>query len=166
VEALALRESARGSYDTRQPMSTDPLQSPAAPDPMIPQALPRLFLPRDVRVVRSGDFERAWKQGSRARGDVLLVVVAANGTTRARYGLSVGKKVWKGAVQRNRVRRIFREAFRLTRHQLPAGFDYILVPAAAKLRPELTATCRELERLGRKAVARHGDKLAAGSAPP
>jgi len=142
-------------------MKVDP-QPPAAPT--TPGA-PRLFLPRETRVVRGADFERAWKQGSRARGDVLLVVAAPNGLGLARYGLSVGKKVWKGAVQRNRVRRIFREAFRLTRQGLPAGFDYILVPAAPKLRPQLEATCRELVRLGPKAVARLAARSAEGKEP-
>ena len=85
---------------------------------------------------------------------MLLVVAVANGTALSRVGLSVGKKVWKRAVDRNRVRRIFREAFRLTRHELPPGHDYILVPAAEKLRPALQATCRELARLAPKAVAR------------
>lgn len=144
-------------------MNVDPPESAAS----LPAELanPRLFLPRETRVVRMGDFERAWKMGSRARGDILLVVAAANGLTLARYGLSVGKKVWKGAVQRNRVRRIFREAFRLTRHQLTPGFDYILVPAAPKLEPELAATCRELRRLGPKAAARSLIKNNPGSAP-
>ena len=135
-------------------MKVDPpkLDSPA------PLAAARLFLPRETRVVSQRDFERAWKTGSRARGDVLVVVAVANGTPWARYGLSVGKKVWKGAVDRNRVRRIFREAFRLTRQQLPVGHDFILVPAAPKLRPTLEATCRELAKLGPKAVARLREK--------
>lgn len=142
-------------------MNVDPPQpdASAAPKPL------RLFLPRETRMVRKSDFERAWKNGSRARGDVLLVVVVANGTPWARIGLSVGKKVWKRAVDRNRVRRIFREAFRLTRHELPVGHDYILVPAAPKLRPELEATRRELGRLGPKAVARLQAKLAEGIVP-
>jgi ribonuclease P protein component len=126
---------------------------------------PRLTLPRTARVTRTSDFDRAWKQGSRARGDVLLVVARPNGTPFARIGLSVGKKVWKRAVDRNRVRRIFREAFRLTRHDLPPGHDYILVPAAPKLEPTLEATCRELARLGRKAVARLAEKARNGAPP-
>lgn len=143
------------------PMEVDPQQPASRPT----KAAQRLFLPRETRVVRAADFERAWKQGSRARGDLLLVVAAPNGKTLARYGLSVGKKVWKGAVPRNRVRRIFREAFRLTRHALPPGFDYILVPAAPKLCPELAATCRELGRLGPKAVARWANKAPEGKSP-
>ncbi len=142
-------------------MKVDPLE----PEPDSPTKPARLFLPRETRVVRKSDFERAWKAGSRARGDVLLVVAAANGMPLARIGLSVGKKVWKRAVDRNRVRRLFREAFRLTRHELPAGHDFILVPAS-NTKPTLEAVRRELARLGPKAVARLKAKAAEGVTPP
>jgi len=139
-------------------MKTDPPKADAAP----PQ---RMFLPRETRVVRAGDFERAWKRGSRARGDVLLVVAVANEQALARLGLSVGKKVWKRAVDRNRARRVFREAFRLERHGLPAGHDYILAPAS-NAPPALAAARRELARLAPKAVARLNAKAGGKGAAP
>jgi ribonuclease P protein component len=142
-------------------MKVDPLQPDSGP----PATPARLFLPRETRVVRKSDFERAWKHGSRARGEKLLVVAAENGLPLARIGLSVGKKVWKRAVDRNRARRLFREAFRLTRHELPAGHDYILVPASNQ-KPTLDAVKRELARLGPKAVARLKAKSAEGATPP
>ena len=36
-------------------------------------------------------------------------------------------------MQRNRVRRVFREAFRLSQHDLPSGFDFVLIPARPRL---------------------------------
>jgi ribonuclease P protein component len=89
--------------------------------------VPRPFAhPRSRRIVSKIDFERAFRQGSRARGAILLVVARENELGETRLGLSVGKSIWKGAVQRNRVRRIFREAFRLSYPELPAGFDLVL----------------------------------------
>lgn len=44
----------------------------------------------------------------------------------ARLGISVPKRVAAHAVERNRIRRIARESFRLLRPQLPDG-DYVLV---------------------------------------
>ncbi|HUR27159.1 MAG TPA: ribonuclease P protein component [Planctomycetota bacterium] len=134
------------------------------PDPPATSAPVRLFLPRETRVVKQSDFERAWKHGSRARGDALLVVAVPNELALARIGLSVGKKFWKRAVDRNRARRIFREAFRLTRHELPAGHDYILVPAS-NAEPTLAGARRDLLRLAPKAVQRSQEKRA-GGAPP
>ncbi|MEL6715565.1 MAG: ribonuclease P protein component, partial [Planctomycetota bacterium] len=63
---------------------------------------------------------------------------------------------WKSAVKRNRVRRVFREAFRLSAPELPP-LDLVLVPAAKKLRPNTRETQRELVRLAEK-VARRLDE--------
>lgn len=116
----------------------------------------RLPFLRSMRLVRGGDFARVFAEGGRARGALLLVVVRENGLGTNRLGLSVGRAIWKSAVRRNRVRRIFREAFRLSYRELPAGFDYVLVPARPKLDPALDATCAELVRLAVEARARIG----------
>lgn len=55
----------------------------------------------------------------------------ANGLGYSRFGLVVGRK-HGGAVERNRVRRRLREAFRLCRLQLPVGFDIAAAPHAGK----------------------------------
>lgn len=131
-----------------------------------------LGFPRRLRLVRGADFQRAYKTGSRARGDLLLVVACPNGLDHARLGLSVGKAIWKHAVRRNRLRRQFREAFRLEQHALPAGFDLVLVPAAPRLEPELPALRSELVRLAARAAGRAAERAArnapgeASAAPP
>lgn len=122
----------------------------------------RLRFTRAHRVVRKGDFERAYKQGSRARGDLLVVVACPNGLAHPRLGLSVGKAIWKGAVQRNRLRRMFREAFRLEQHDLPQDCDLVLIPGQPKLEPEMTALRAELVKLARKAALRARER---GTAP-
>ena len=103
-----------------------------------------LSYPRHLRLVLKSDFERVYREGTRMRGATMLVVGARNGLEHPRLGLSVGKTIWKSAVARNRVRRIFRESFRLSQKELPAGFDLILIPGRPKLEPELAATCAEL----------------------
>ena len=103
---------------------------------------------------RSADFRRAYAEGVRARGSTLLVVVRPNGLDVSRYGLSIGKRVWKRAVRRNRVRRIFREAFRLSRSELPAGLDVVMIAAEPHLEPGLEETRRELVALATRAWRR------------
>ena len=115
--------------------------------------MPRpLSYPRHLRLVRKNDFERVYREGLRARGATLLVVGAPNGLPHPRLGLSVGKAIWKGAVQRNRVRRIFREAFRLSYPELPVGVDIVMIPAAPRLDPSLAQVSGELVRLAKQAV--------------
>lgn len=54
-----------------------------------------------------------------------------------RLGISVGRKVG-GAVERNRVKRLLRDAFWASVGRLPAGYDFVIVarPAAGALAAE------------------------------
>ncbi|MCA8980281.1 MAG: ribonuclease P protein component [Planctomycetes bacterium] len=113
-----------------------------------------------MRISSPLDFARAFRRGSRARGSTLVVVVHENGLDHARLGLSIGKVVWKSAVKRNRVRRIFREAFRLEYAQLPAGHDLVLIAAEKRLEPTLEETRLELVKLARKAQRRLAERRA------
>ncbi len=83
----------------------------------------------------------------------LVVFGHANGLSHPRLGLSVSRKVG-GAVVRNRWKRLLREAFRLTRPQLPAGIDLIVIPRAG-IEPTLPALIESLPRL----AGRLGKKL-------
>lgn len=62
-----------------------------------------------------------------AADGVLVVYAGPNELGISRMGLSVGKRNGN-AVRRNRIRRLLREAFRLSQHEIPAGFDYVLIP--------------------------------------
>jgi len=126
---------------------------PETPGPPGPQA--RLRLPRLKRLARSRDFARVYREGNRARGKLMTVAVVDNGLEVTRMGLSVGRSVWRRAVQRNRVRRLFREAFRLSYPELPVGLDLVMIGSVPRVEPELEATRRELVALARKACERH-----------
>lgn len=111
-----------------------------------------------MRIARGRDFQRAYRQGSRAKGTFMTVALVANGLGITRIGLSVGKRVWKHAVSRNRVRRVFREAFRLSYGELPEGVDLVLIGSTPRLRPRLEPTRRELVQLAAKALRRYREK--------
>jgi len=84
------------------------------------------------RLSRSADFERVYRQGRSHSNRLLVLHVFPRGDAEpARLGLSVSRKVG-GAVERNRVKRLLREAFRLEDPKLRRGLD--LVVAA---RPDL-----------------------------
>lgn len=102
----------------------------------------------------SSDFARVYKRGRRARGAFLAVVVLENELGRTRMGLSVSKRHARHAVDRNRVRRLFREAFRLERERLPAGLDLVLIAGDPGRPPTLEALRAELVQLALRAQAK------------
>ena len=57
-------------------------------------------------------------------GRGFALVCLANESSTSRLGISVHRKI-RGAVKRNRIKRIIRESFRLEREQYPAGADIV-----------------------------------------
>ena len=105
--------------------------------------------------LRSGrDFERVYALKCKAADGVLLLFAARNDfpSTPTRIGLSVSKK-HGGAVDRNRLKRWLREAFRLEQHRFPAGLDLIAIPLAAD-RASLSAYRQSLIGLVKRLMKR------------
>ncbi|HEY2159708.1 MAG TPA: ribonuclease P protein component [Solirubrobacteraceae bacterium] len=89
-----------------------------------PGARPR---PGRARLSRSGDFDRVFRQGrSHAGRELVLYVFPRRAEGPPRLGLSVSRKVG-GAVERNRVKRMLREAFAVEGARLPPGTDAVVV---------------------------------------
>jgi ribonuclease P protein component len=88
-----------------------------------------------ARLSRSADFERVYRRGrSTANRHLVLYAFPNDSTGRPRLGLSVSRKVG-GAVERNRVKRLLREAFAQAEPELCEGQDVVVVarPAAGEL---------------------------------
>jgi ribonuclease P protein component len=94
---------------------------------------------RRGRLSRSADFDRVYREGRSHATRHLVLYAFPRGETAGdpRLGVSVGRKVG-GAVERNRVKRLLREAFWVVAPQLPPGHDFVLVA-----RPEAGALARE-----------------------
>lgn len=113
----------------------------------------RADLPAVGRVTAQRDFKRAYQRGLRAGGHwISVVVLTRHDDARSRLGVSVSKD-HGGAVRRNKLKRLLREAFRLTRAQLPNGLDIVLIPRQREQNFPLAALLDELPRLVHKACA-------------
>lgn len=115
--------------------------------------------PRNFRIRRQADFDRAYQARLFAADDVLVVNACPTDLPHPRLGLSVSKKVGN-AVTRNRWKRLIREAFRLVQAELPGGVDLVVRPQKGAAEPELAAIQDSLVGLARR-VARKIERAAA-----
>jgi ribonuclease P protein component len=96
-------------------------------------------------LLRPADFQRVFARRRSVSDDSLIVYACENDLPHLRLGLSVSRKVGP-AVVRNRLRRLYREAFRLTRADMPTGLDLVIVPRGKQL-PALEELKKSLPRL-------------------
>lgn len=85
---------------------------------------------RLVRLRHRTDFERVRALGQSWRHPLLILLVCQNDQTVSRIGVIAGRKMG-GAVERNRARRLLREAARLAYDRLAPGWDIVLIARRA-----------------------------------
>jgi ribonuclease P protein component len=103
-----------------------------------------LRFPKRMRLLRAAEFDRVFKARQSAARPWFILYGAANEVGAPRLGLTVSRKVGN-AVERNRWKRLLREAFRLSQQKLPS-LDFVVVarsPAPPSL-DELRAALLEM----------------------
>ncbi|MGX9364938.1 ribonuclease P protein component [Desulfoplanes sp. PS50] len=88
----------------------------------------RLAFPKTYHLIRRSQFEACYSRGRRYfTSHFILFVHHREDNGPWRLGLAVSKKVGN-SVQRNRIKRVVREFFRLHQDRIPSGIDYVVIP--------------------------------------
>jgi ribonuclease P protein component len=98
-------------------------------------------LPKKLHLRSKRDYDAVFDARTRESRGPLSVGARPNDLGHSRFGMSVSRKVGT-AVRRNRIRRLLRESFRLMQHDLPCGYDLVVV-----VRPHEPLLLAEYQRL-------------------
>jgi len=108
-----------------------------------------LRLPPERRMRRPAEFKRAYSSGKRLGNEFFTVNAQPNDLGCARLGMSIAARILRRAVDRNRLRRLIRESFRVHQLQLPA-VDIVIGVRAGVLAADNARLRSALERLWQK----------------
>ena len=87
----------------------------------------RESFPRRLRLTRASEFQQVFKNNTRYADKCLTILVGNKKGDRPRLGFAIARKQIPRAVQRNRLKRLFRESFRKAQNRLPARDLVIMV---------------------------------------
>ncbi len=81
---------------------------------------------KEERICHRSDFLRIFQKGAKYQSVHFRASICPNNLSYRRLGITVGKQVGS-AVERNRLKRLIREFFRLNRDTLPGSSDLVIV---------------------------------------
>ena len=107
-----------------------------------------------VSLKKNNEFRTIYKKGRYKAGKYLVMYVMPNKKDINRIGITTGKR-FGNSVQRNRMKRIIRESYRLSRDRMKMGYDIIFMARASerkadspnrKLKAVSIPTYKEIEK--------------------
>lgn len=111
--------------------------------------------PRSARLLTGKDYGLVFRRNRRYTDRYWTILVTCTSSSDARLGLAIAKKRAKRAVDRNRLKRIAREAFRHHRSSLP-GHQLVVMNRDAAATAEPAALRQAMDRL-LSTMARHAE---------
>jgi len=85
------------------------------------------MLPRNYKLKKKNDFKGVFEKGRYFQGKFIKIKFLKNDLESSRFGLMVGLKVSKKAVERNKIKRWLEESIQSNLEKIKNGFDVIIM---------------------------------------
>ncbi|MES9900474.1 MAG: ribonuclease P protein component [Sedimenticola sp.] len=113
---------------------------------------------RTLRLLTPAEFKQVFQRSERCSDRYFTILYRPNALAHPRLGMAIAKKNLKRAVDRNLVKRLVREEFRLNRSGL-SGFDLVVMCKRGLPTSNKTLLKSSLERLIGKLVATQPERI-------
>ncbi|MGC9976101.1 MAG: ribonuclease P protein component [Syntrophales bacterium] len=101
------------------------------------------FFGKQVRISKKRDYLTVYQHGVRSHSEHFTIVVCKNEMGISRLGITVSKKVGS-AVERNRIKRLVREFFRLNSSRVSTPQDVVIIAKRNITKLAYQDVCTEL----------------------
>ena len=148
--------------DQERPRS---IEAPQGKGPQTPdgQALLGFSLPKEARLRKRAEFQRVYEHGKRIEGRFMTVFILPGAGSLHRVGITATKKaIGNRSHDRNRAKRLLREAFRLSRNEIDAigvKLDWVLNARRNILKSKLAGPLEDLRAIAAKVKAKEAELL-------
>jgi ribonuclease P protein component len=109
------------------------------------------MLPKENRLKKKKDFEKAFRQGKGIKQDLLFLKLLKNNLNVTRFGFIVSKKLSKKATVRNKIRRRLSEVIRTNLEGIKKGWDGVIVASPGIENKNFQEIKESISRLFKKA---------------